>query len=126
MEIEEETRNSIGELDGVLREIGQTVVDGEQPNVMAVHRAQELQGILQRLWLQRQAVRDQVRAAIREKLTTMLSTEVVEAISDDELDHFYDELENASHSQISISRMLSSGLEALDDREPENGQQDDR
>ena len=54
-----------------------------------------------------------MRAAMREKLTSMLPLGCVERISEDQLETFFDELENATHVQMRIGRMLDSGLKQI-------------
>ena len=100
-------------LHDLLLDIGQTVVDDDSPDPMDVTKAQELQNKFQRLELQCNQITDQMRAAMREKLTSMLPLGCVERISEDQLETFFDELENATHVQMRIGRMLDSGLKQI-------------
>src|SRR3989344_704802 len=88
IDIEEESKNAHTEVHDLLQEIGQSVVDDEEADVMDVHRVRELQENIERLRLQREMIRDQARAAMREKLATMLPPKTVEAILDSDLDDF--------------------------------------
>ena len=111
LDIENEAKNANRELHDLLQEIGLTVIDGEQPDIMDVNRAGELRETIKRLRLQKEMIRDQARAAMREKLASILPPESVEAVSDSDIDDFYDNLEKASHAQMWLGRMLKNGLE---------------
>lgn len=105
-----------GELAELRSEIGATVIEGEHPDPASISRAQQLEEDIERLRLQMTQVHDQMRAAMREKLRSML-TPSTEGISDEELGTFFDDLEHTSRTQLSMSRMLERGMRQLRERE---------
>ncbi|HLD64335.1 MAG TPA: hypothetical protein VI913_05570 [Candidatus Peribacteraceae bacterium] len=105
-DIEETYQEANRELKRVTEEIGVSVIEGGAFDPLHVHRGRELQEQIENSRLQKLQIQDQARAAMRSELVKMLSPETVEVIRDEELEAFFNNLEEANQTQITVSRLL--------------------
>jgi len=116
LNLEEKMEDADRELTDLKNEIGVAVIEGEQPDPTHISKARQLEEDIERLRLQMTQVHDQMRAAMREKLRSML-VPTAKKISNNELGIFFDDLEHTSRTQLSVSRMLNRGMKQLQERE---------
>lgn len=117
LDLEEKMRDANRELAELRNEIGAAVIEGEQPDPARISKARQLEEDIDRLRLQMTQVHDQMRAAMREKLRSMLVPTEAEQVSNNELGTLFDDLEHTSRTQLSLSRMLDRGMQQLRERE---------
>lgn len=116
IDIESKLRKANIELHDLLLEIGQTVADDDSHDPMDITKTRELHDEIQTFDLQIIQIKEQMLAAMRAKLISMMPPGAIEKISDIQLEQFFGKLERATHVQLWLSSALKSGKEKMRQR----------